>query len=432
MRIHASILGLLIAGTLSAAPPARPNVLLIVVDTLRYDATQNNTMPFLASLAPNAVVFSRAYSTHDFTPTSHFSIFTGLHDGLGTDDDRVENGVAYQLQRAGYQTFATIANTLLAPAQMPTARGFTQLKLLGINISTGSALDDVRDLTDADLRLRLFRCAPNQRNLVKVHYSASVLLPVFLEQIEQAKPPYFGFVNLLDVHEPYIPDPQLYPPERSLPPNFDGDVVYRRLPPELRHPETISDPTRRAFVMKKIAQAGAPWQTTLDLSPAAVTIYHNRYNAQARSVDDVLRQFFDAMKRKGLLDNTVVIITSDHGESFGEDGLITHMFHDRGDYEVTHHVPMIVVFPPSMGVKPRTIGRTVSIANLAPTIYDLAGLDRAPLRARYATYPRSLLRAVGVTEAVVASVDLPKPSKQDHTLALQEREKAMRSLGYVH
>src|SRR5581483_11393252 len=75
-------------------PPARPpNVLLIVIDTLRYSATsfgnptRNNT-PFLASLASRGVVFTNAYSTHDFTPTSHFSMFTGLRNGLGSDDDR--------------------------------------------------------------------------------------------------------------------------------------------------------------------------------------------------------------------------------------------------------------------------------------------------------------------------------------------------------
>ncbi|HEY8132497.1 MAG TPA: sulfatase-like hydrolase/transferase, partial [Thermoanaerobaculia bacterium] len=59
-------------------PPRRPNILLIVIDTLRYsatsfpDASKNNT-PVLASLATRGVVFTNAYSTHDFTPTSHFS-----------------------------------------------------------------------------------------------------------------------------------------------------------------------------------------------------------------------------------------------------------------------------------------------------------------------------------------------------------------------
>ena len=71
----------------------------------------------------------------------------------------------------------------------------------------------------------------------------------------------------------------------------------------------------------------------------------------------------------------MVIITSDHGESFGEADLITHMFHDCGDYESTHHVPMLILMPPSMRTSTRTVDRRVSIANLPATIYDLAGLD---------------------------------------------------------
>ena len=69
------------AAPISKAP--RPNILLIVVDTLRFDAVNPETTPFLASLGERAVVFTHAYSTHDFTPTSHFSMFTGLRDGLG-------------------------------------------------------------------------------------------------------------------------------------------------------------------------------------------------------------------------------------------------------------------------------------------------------------------------------------------------------------
>src|SRR5438132_13995920 len=76
-----------------------PNIVLIVIDTLRYGATGSNNMPFLSSLASRGVSFMNAYSTHDFTPTSHFSIFTGFQDGLGTDDDRAENGIPYQLRQ---------------------------------------------------------------------------------------------------------------------------------------------------------------------------------------------------------------------------------------------------------------------------------------------------------------------------------------------
>src|SRR5216684_3150535 len=122
---------------ISAPPSTRPNILLIVIDTLRYDATLNNNMPFLASRAARGVLFTKAYAPHDFTPTSHFAMVTGLRDGLGTDDDRIENGVSYQLQRTGYHTFATAANVLISPKLMPTFRGFRDFKEQG-DINTGN------------------------------------------------------------------------------------------------------------------------------------------------------------------------------------------------------------------------------------------------------------------------------------------------------
>ncbi|PYQ62378.1 MAG: hypothetical protein DMF58_01935 [Acidobacteria bacterium] len=412
--------------------PNRPNVLLIVLDTLRYDATTRNNMPFLASLVSRGVVFTNAYSTHDFTPPSHFSMVTGLRDGLGSDDDRLENGVPYQLQRAGYDTFATAANVLISTRQMPTFRGFSDFKEPG-DINSGTVVDAVEDMTEIDLQLAMLNCRPTPHARTMVYFSADRLLPMFLEQIRHARPPYFGFVNLVDTHEPYIPDPNVYAPERNLPPGFNGDIVGRRLSPELSNPDSIADPARRTFVKSKIAQAGAASLTSIDLSPVALTIYHRRYDELAREADESLREFFDAAQRDGLLNNTIVIITSDHGESFGEAGLVTHMFHDRGDYESTHHVPMLFVLPSSLHSTTRLVDRRVSIASLAPTIYDMAGLNWSAFKTHYPSYARSLFPLFAeALPKYTASVFVPKPAKQDLSEAEQERQKALRTLGYVH
>ena len=422
MRLRFIVFLLFICPTLSAAP--RPNILLIVIDTLRYDATLNDNMPFLASLEARGVLFTNAYAPHDFTPTSHFSMVTGLRDGLGTDDDRLENGVPYQLQRAGYHTFGTAANALISPKLMPTFRGFGDFKEPG-DINMGNIFEAVEDMTEIDLRLALFNCRPTPHARAMVYFSADRLLPIFLDQIRHAKTPYFGFVNLIDPHEPYIPNPDLYSPEKALPPGFNGDVVQRRLGPQLLNPD--------ANAKKKIEQAGAASLTTLDLSPEALAIYHRRYNATARAVDASLRNFFDMLQREGLLKNTIVIITSDHGESFGEQQLITHMFHDRGDPESTHHVPMLFVLPASLHSTTRTVDRRVSIRSLAPTIYDLAGLNWAGFKTRYPLYAPSLLPLFAETPPhYIAKVVVPKPAKQDHSEAEQERLKALRALGYVH
>jgi len=321
----------------TAAPP-RPNILLIVLDTLRVDATSivkpdANKTPFLASLAARGAVFTRAYSTHDFTPPSHFSIMTGLRDGLGTNDDRAENGLPYQLGISGYDTFAVAANNLIGVAQMPVHRAFKRFKQPG-SIIGGTTVDLIDDTTDIDMRLRMFRCNPTPHARLALYYSAERLLPIVLEEMRTAKGPYFGFVNLLDTHEPYVPDPAFYPPEKSLPPNFDGDVMTRRLGPALTNPDER--------VQALIKTVKFPRLVAADLSPQTLAIYRARYDATVRGLDDTLRKFFAQLEHEKLLDNTVVIITSDHGESFGEGGFLTHMLGDRGDYESTHHVPMLL------------------------------------------------------------------------------------------
>jgi arylsulfatase A-like enzyme len=409
----------------------RPNVLLIVIDTLRYSATGENT-PFLTSLGTRGVVFTNVYSTHDFTPTSHFSMLTGLQDGLGSDDDRPENGVPYQLQRIGYQTFATVANDLIGKKQMPSFGGFADFKQTG-DINSGTIFDAVAETTNIDMHLAMFGCRPTPHNQAMLYFSADRLLPLFLDQIRKARAPYFGFVNLVDPHEPYVPDPQIYPPEKSLPPGFNGDVVQRRLSPELARPDDIPDPQRRAYVKAKIAEAGAASLTAIDLSEEARRTYRRRYRAKVRGADATLRQFFAILEREKLLDNTVVIITSDHGESFGEADLITHMFHDRGDYESTHHVPMLIVLPPKMRATAKVIDRRVSIANIPATIYDLVGLDCSGFKKEHAYFGHSLLPLFASDPPpYTAKVVVPKREKQDNSEAAREREKALKSLGYVH
>ncbi|HEX9501111.1 MAG TPA: sulfatase-like hydrolase/transferase, partial [Thermoanaerobaculia bacterium] len=178
------------SGEILAKPPRSsnpPNILLIVIDTLRYsatsfpDPTRNNT-PFLATLASRGVLFTNAYSTHDFTPTSHFSMFTGLYDGLDSDDDRIENGLPFQLSKAGYDTFGTVANALIGKKQMPVFGGFAEFKQPG-DITTGSILDSYADMADIDARLAMFNCRPTAHARAMVYFKADRLLPIFLQQL---------------------------------------------------------------------------------------------------------------------------------------------------------------------------------------------------------------------------------------------------------
>jgi arylsulfatase A-like enzyme len=356
---------------------------------------------------------------------------TGLKDGLGGDDDHAENGLPFQLGKSGYSTFETIANGLLTRKQMPVLRPFDSVNEVGEGVA-GTQMDMLNDEIELGARLAMFQCPRTMHSLTMLYFSASRLLPTFLDQIKAAKAPYFGFINLVDPHEPYVPDPRTYKPETTLPPNFTGDVLNRRLGPELADPDAIADATRRFYVKDKIRIAGSAKTVATDLSPQALQIYRNRYEASVRDLDSRLREMFAALERDHLLENTIVVVTSDHGESFGEKDFITHNLRDRGDFETTHHVPLLILLPPRYRVTTRRIEQKVSIADLAPTIYDLAGLDWTPLKSAFPDgYGRSLAPMFMTVPPRVAQATPPVREKSDHSADERERRAAMQSLGYV-
>lgn len=427
---RALVLLLTVALSWPAAAASRPNILLIVMDTVRFDATAATGTPFLTSLRSQSVLFTNAYSTHDFTPPSHFSMLTGFRDGLSTDDDRVENGVPWQLSRCGYSTFAVAANGLLRPKQMPVLRGFSSFN--DFAAVDGSPQEQMSAVLTLKARAAVFGVRPDSHATVALYNSSERLLPLFAEQIRKAEPPYFGFVNLIDAHEPYIPDPATYAIEKDLPKDFDGDIVNRRLPNSLLHPETIADESKRDDVERRLSLVKFPYLLADDLSAQELSIYHRRYLAKIHDLDSSLRAFFDELRKEHLLDNTIVIITSDHGESFGEHGFVTHMLENIGDPEATRHVPLLVVLPPKFHRNSAVVDRAVTLDMLAPTIYELAGVDFSAFGERYSLFPPSLAAFITKAPPATFTARLPERAPQDHSAEDDERAKSLRSLGYIH
>ena len=134
-----------VAGQPPIPCPAKPNILIIVLDTLRFDATaldsrSRNPTPFLAKLAASGVNFTNCYSTHDSTPSSHASLFSGFLNAYHTTLDQPDACIAHQLRVLGYHTFAVVANSNLSPKSFPMLIPFQD----SINLS-----DLWMDLNDA-------------------------------------------------------------------------------------------------------------------------------------------------------------------------------------------------------------------------------------------------------------------------------------------
>ncbi len=427
--------------------PARPNVLIIVLDTLRFDATaldagSRNTTPRLAELAALGVNFTNCYSTHDSTPSSHASLLSGFLTAYNTPLNQPGASVAHQFRLLGYHTFAVVANANLSPKAFPMLMPFehdvnTADLWAGLSEAQKAAVS-----LSSDVRIRRFGADPTDGYRMALWSAARRLLPRVRARLELTTQPFLGFVNLMDCHDPYISEPRFYNPARER--RLRGSVLapprFRKLSVELTNPDSIGDPLRREYVKEKIRQAqGRAWSVAVDLDATDLAIYRMRYEGAVRQADDAIGSIFQALEASGLLKSTVVVITSDHGESFGEAGLLTHSFNEEGDRESTHRVPMLIVFPPCYRLQGVTVKTMCTIADVTPTLYDLVGIDAARIwrLAPPGQVGRSLLPLLRTSGMAVTANISPDPARwtpiapDQRTQMESEALKRLRALGYV-
>jgi arylsulfatase A-like enzyme len=428
--------------------PDRPNIILITLDTVRFDATplakgDGGRMPFLSDLKRRAANFTETYSTWDETVVSHFTILTGYVSGYPTPLDTPQAALPYQLKRRGYRSFGVAANLQLSTRSNQVLRSFDDYLCIGDMWNDTSPAQKKDVLPALDARIAKFDGKPTDFNRLMVYASASRALTLFEHGIAEGPQPFFAFLNVTDAHDPYFPDPGDYDPQTAEEGidhrGFDGDLRNRRIGAELRHPKRIADPKRRALVEATLAAVGGrAWSTTFDLDARQLRLYRLRYDAEVHELDRMFAALFGYLQKSHLLDSTIVIITADHGESFGEGNLITHAFNDHGDRESTRHVPLLFVFPPSMQYRGRTIDVLGTTADIAPTIYDLVRIDFRPLakQAEPGNFGRSLLPYMRAAEAeapvALAAAPAGQPAIDDRQRAEAERLHRLRALGYIN
>lgn len=427
--------------------PKKPNIVIVVLDTLRFDATaldprSRNPTPFLAALAASGVNFTHCYSTHDSTPPSHASLLSGFLNAYHTTLDQPDASIAHQFRMLGYHTFAVVANGNLSPKSFPMLIPFqdsVNIADLWINLTDAQKAEVSRS---SDEVIRRFGGEPNDSYRQFFWSVAPRLLPRIGRRLARTAEPFLGFINLIDCHDPYIAGPRFYNvrTERHLRKGQLAPPRFRKLSAELETPDSIADPVRREFVKKKIEQAqGRPWSVALDLSKTDLAIYRMRYEAAARQLSDAIASIFEMLEEDRLLGSTIVVITSDHGESFGEADLLTHSFNDEGDRESTHRVPMLMVFPPCYGLRGVAINVTCTIADVTPTLYDLVGIDATriwrlapPGEIGHSLLP--LLETKFTPQPAIASPDPARwtPIPADERRRMEgEALRRLKSLGYI-
>jgi arylsulfatase A-like enzyme len=358
-----------------ATCPHRPNVILVSIDTLRADRLgtygyARPTSPTLdARLTTSGVVFENAWSQSPKTTPSHMTMLTslypsahgiGLWDGSGSApalNPRVHT-LAEILKNAGYATAAFTAG-----AHMHRDRGFVQ----GFDVyKHGSQLSRALDY------LRGHRGRP-----------------------------FFLFFHTYEVHDPYTPPPALAAAFATAPVPAIAAAV-----------EAI-----RAGVPGWSQAHKRFWAPVDARDPRHVRYVSDLYDAGIRRMDDsTLTALLDALDALGLADDTLLIVTSDHGEAFQEHG---RFLHDDLHRE-TLHVPLVMRFPSRLPAG-RRVPQAVGLVDLLPTILDLLLLP-VPAQAQGASVAAL---ATGAEEVTAPAAQFAEYSTPGHRLESIRRDGAL-------
>jgi choline-sulfatase len=341
LRRAAAALGLAVAAGACGAPPP-PNLVLITLDTTRPDrlgpyAAGAADTPALDAFARESVVYEHAYSTSSWTLPSHASLFTGLLP-MQHGAQAVAGGpsalLGYGVRGLG-DGFTTLAETLAAHGYRTGAvvGGPALRRELGV----AQGFEVYHDELDGPLDKLIGKRGAEVAN------RAIALVQDFGSQ------PFFLFANFYDPHAPYDPPP---PRSRGVP-----DAETKR----------VVAAVMRHFAAGAAADDGARLDPQQDADLARLL---QGYDAEIAYMDAQLGRLLAALRATPRWSDTLVAITADHGESFGEHFYVSHGAHL---YEDNVHVPLMVRFPGGAGAGTR-VPEPVSNRALFGTLLETAGL----------------------------------------------------------
>jgi arylsulfatase A-like enzyme len=368
-----------------AGPQRRTNVVVVVLDCVRRSdflgGPEAPRLPFCESLAKESVHFPRAISPSPWTIPSHAALFTGVSPWELRCHWRADLHLKPEIPRLsarlgalGYRTMSLSANPLLEPS-FGLVEGFDRVAWAGWwepylrygsarpphvlpragPRATGAA-DALRRKKPVDRALKESRSLLVRHPFLLEGGSRAVqtlrgesesgrrsmarwIEPTFQRWVTEtdADQPIFAFINLLDAHEPY----------------FLGDGSTERLAPWWRYARTRQDAW--------MAWQWRPSQTTLGL-------LHGLYRQMISEMDARIAQLVRTLQAAGRWDDTMLILTSDHGQEFGEHGVLFHML--RVDEQLLR-IPLWMRLP--RGEHGGSVAKGwASLVDVAPTVLSRA------------------------------------------------------------
>jgi len=328
------------AAAKAVAPEKLPNILWIVMDAARADALScygnpRQTTPNIDRIAAEGVLYENAFAAAPWTLPSHASMFTGLLPSAhGTTaeyrwlDDRYVT-IAEVLAEHGYRTLGYSNNGYVRRGTNLT-QGFSHFEYHGRHRQPKSRL-----------LLNEYRRALRRTDQGAASTTQSVIKAV--TDAVSLQRPFFVFINYMESHHPYGATPSF----------------ARWLPQGVTPQQALA-----------VSQTEEPYITgEREMTVEDFDVLRALYHGDITYLDDRIGTLVEHLRKLGVLDDTVVIITSDHGELFGEHHLMKHQW---CVYNELLRVPLIVRYPPAFDPGTR-VTSVVRLVDLVPTILDIAG-----------------------------------------------------------
>jgi arylsulfatase A-like enzyme len=348
-----------------ASDAARPDVVLVSIDTLRADhlgayGRSPTLTPEMDRVAREGVVFTRGLAASPWTTPSVASILTGLptiRHGAGrplsagftfqrTPLDARFTTLAERFAAAGYRTRGVVANAFLHP-ESGMAQGFQEFATPSGGAMMASFMGDL------PLPRLIVALTPPEK---WGDYRAQGVTDIALRWLGETDPrPLFLWAHYIDPHTPYQADPALLDPAAL------SEMMHQETPP-LREDGTV---VGEVFAATDLVRSGMLW-----LGPKDRERLQEYYAREVTYTDTHVGRLFEALRARAAKRPVVAALTADHGEEFWDHG---HFEHGHDYYREVTWVPL--VFWGAGAVPPgRVVDGVVGLVDIAPTLVTLAGL----------------------------------------------------------
>ena len=318
------------------------NLIVISIDSLRADHLRcygyyRQTSPRMDALARAGVRWADAESVTSWTTPAHLSLLTSLYPirhgviAFRRRLDRARTTLADVLKGHGYATAAVVSS-----ATMHTAFGFSK----GFDLYYNTSRFDPGQWVGGN------RTFPSSKQLDKAHgeVTSEVVSKLAIDWIKRhSKQKFFLFLHYWDVHYDYMPPP---PWDTFFDPGYKGRMNFRNF--------ASNDGINR------------------DMSWPDLQHLIGLYDGEIRHSDTHIGVLLDELERMGLTDETLVVLTADHGDEFFEHG---EKGHHRTLFREVLHVPLIMSWPGRLPAD-RTLSPPVSLVDVMPTVLGVMGIEQ--------------------------------------------------------